>query len=380
MSGSVTSGGCTLVVAHRWFSKHFKPKNSCDIGVSAVTQSRSPKSTFIGGNTKLHLIFLGSVFATPSKKKKERELGDTQIIINPETIRNLVFGRIKSTYERQPKELDIHLIAVQFCRFFPCGEELWKPTYYSNTPLTYRITNILPIYIRIPVPIIKYPRIGSCGAPIMTSASLSPTMVHQPNTIRIAGTEYANIFIAGIIIFIPPYSHSYLKNGVSEPPHNCFSKQRIIESENLKIEGWHSLNKDFVISPISSSPHDYYTWNLMKKQNVSSTSHIIGASPRYTGQTIFSNQLIKFASCLTVMFFVYIMMTVFFIFLQQIYDKKSFFDSKMEIVSLKELDLLLTNFGTVSLPLPQFVSRCWEDIIYNSPRHTSQHSTLFGGI
>jgi hypothetical protein len=62
------------VVSHRWFSKYFKPQKSLNDGVSAVSQSRSPKSTFGGRDTNIILRELPIVFSDSLKKKEEIEI------------------------------------------------------------------------------------------------------------------------------------------------------------------------------------------------------------------------------------------------------------------------------------------------------------------
>ncbi len=59
------------ILSHRWFSKHFKHKKLLDIGVSTVTQSRSPKSTFGGGDT-FHITFLEFIDLTAKERGRRR--------------------------------------------------------------------------------------------------------------------------------------------------------------------------------------------------------------------------------------------------------------------------------------------------------------------
>jgi len=233
-----------------------------------------------------------------SSEKKKGWLGDTQIIYIPSTIRKIVYGGQKSNFNQQSKELRLSLIVVNLYGFCQCeekdGNRLRKNPFTIFSFHSYLIINILPIYIKIPVPIIKYPSIGSGDVPNITSAILSPTMVHQPNTIRIAGTEYANIFIAGTIIYIPPYSCYYLKNSVSVPLYFGFSKQGIKKSENRKKVRWHTLIKGVEIATYFFSPHRLHTWKVTKKQKASPNDYIKTTHPvaRYINQTVFSTTII----------------------------------------------------------------------------------------
>lgn len=102
---------------------------------------------------------------------------------------------------------------------------------------------------------------------------------------------------------------------------------------------------------------------VTKKQSYSLPIRLQRAPKNKVGHdvnAVFSNEFIKFSSYPTVIILLFIKMTVYYTLLQQKYDKKQFCDSNMEIVSSNELNFLLTYFGTISLPLTQFVSRCWE--------------------